>query len=72
LNRADHCWIYAYPRGQWRGHRTCPGFKNESLYAAFRQWEKRPTIKTLKDIRRDFFRTRRRTEIHHVTPGERK
>jgi len=39
---------------------------NQELYERFRRWVKSPDVRTRKDLRREFFRTRRRTEIHHV------
>jgi hypothetical protein len=64
LNLGDYCWLYRYPRGQWRGDRRCPAFENEHIYAQFRAWQKEPSVKTRKDLRREFFRTRRRTELY--------
>jgi hypothetical protein len=64
LNLGRHCWIYQYPRGQWRHGKTCPGFENDELYAAYRNWKKLPNVKTRRELRRDFFRTRRRLHVH--------
>jgi hypothetical protein len=67
LNLVDECWLYGYPRGQWRGDRRCPGFENEDAYREFRLWRKQPTVKTRKELRREFFRTRRRTVVRRKT-----
>ena len=67
LNLGDHCWVYDYPRGQWSGHKRCPGFENEEVYAAFRLWRKQPTVKSRRELRREFFRGRRRRRL----PGDR-
>lgn len=53
LNLVDRCWRYASPRDQWRKGRTCPGFDNAALHAEFRAWQKRPTVKTRKELRRE-------------------
>jgi hypothetical protein len=37
--------------------------ENKEAYAAFKNWQKQPSVKTRKDLRREFFRTRRRTEV---------
>jgi len=62
LNQGDHCWIYRYPRGQWRGGRTCRAFEDPVLYEAFRKWQKQPTVKGRKELRRDFFRVKKRLQ----------
>jgi hypothetical protein len=67
LNLDDHCWMYAYPRGQWRDGKTCPGFENEESYERFRRWQKGPRIKTGKELRREFFRGKRKVR----RPGDR-
>jgi hypothetical protein len=59
LNLGDRCWLYVYPRGQWREGRRCPGFENEAIYSEFEKWRKSPTVKTRKELRREFFRTPR-------------
>jgi len=61
LNRGDHCWLYKYPRGQWRDHRTCPAFGNEAVYAEFKNSQKLPSVTKRKEIRRMFFRGRRKS-----------
>jgi len=66
LNLGDECWLYAYPRGQWRGDRHCPAFGNEEIYAAFRTWQKRPVIKTRQELRREFFRARRKKVVRRL------
>lgn len=71
LNRGDHCWIYLYPRGQWRHHRHCPAFENETLYDAFRTWQKQPTIKKRKELRQAFFRGRRKALPERCKPPQR-
>ena len=64
LNLGDHCWIYQYPRGQWRHDKTCPGFENEALYKQFQQWQKQPEVKTRKELRKEYFRSKKRQHIH--------
>lgn len=64
LNLGELCWIYRYPRGQWRSGRHCPGYEDRELHAQFAEWQKEPSVKTRKELRREFFRTRRRTELH--------
>lgn len=59
LNLGDHCWLYRYPRGQWRDGCRCWAFENETVYAGFRTWRKQPTIKTRKELRRLVHRRRR-------------
>lgn len=72
LNLGDHCWLYTYPRGQWRGRR-CPAFENEEVIRRFREWQKEPTVKTRRDLRRECFRRRKRSALYHdpVPPGGR-
>lgn len=53
LNRGDHCWLFAYPRGQWRGGRSCRAYGDAALEDAFAQWRKQPDVKTRKTLRRD-------------------
>ena len=65
LNLGDHCWLYKYPRGQWRGGRRCRAFENETVYASFSAWQKLPSVKTRKELRGEFFRTRKRSELYH-------
>ncbi len=48
-----HCWIYLYPRGQWRNGHDCPLRHDVMVHQAFEQWKKRPTVKSLKMLRRD-------------------
>ncbi len=64
LNLGEYCWIYQYPRGQWRGEKHCAGYSDRGLHARFEEWCKEPSVKTRKELRREFFRTRRRTELH--------
>lgn len=60
LNLGDRCWLYRYPRGQWRPGHTCRAYDNEAVYAEFRRWRKRPTVKTRKELRQEVFRARAR------------
>ena len=69
LNLGSCCWIYRYPRGQWRDGRRCPGFENEELYAAYLAWQKMPTVKSRRELRREFFRTRRKFHVHREIAG---
>jgi len=57
LNLGDQCWLYAYPRGQWRGKR-CTGFENEAAYEEYRRWLKDPVILTRRELRKAAFRSR--------------
>ena len=56
LNLEDHCWLYENPREQWRGRKRCPGFENDDVYLDFKEWQKLPTVKTRRELRREFFR----------------
>jgi hypothetical protein len=67
LNQGDKCWLYKYPRGQWRKDRQCPAFENEAIYAQFRESLKEPSILTRKEIRREFFRARKSPVIRRDT-----
>ncbi|MFO7870843.1 MAG: hypothetical protein R6V03_05370 [Kiritimatiellia bacterium] len=67
LNLGDHCWLYAYPRGQWRNRRKCSAFDDPEVHKAFRAWLKQPVVKNRKELRREIFRTRRKKR----TPGAR-
>ena len=60
LNRGDHCWLFAYPRGQWRGERCCRGPGNAALAEAYALWSKMPDVKTRKMLRRETHRQRHR------------
>jgi len=62
LNRGDHCWLYKYPRGQWRGGRTCAAFNDPELLAAMRDWEGAASVMTRKDLRREMHRRPRPSE----------
>ena len=64
LNLGDHCWVYQYPRGQWRQGKTCGGLADEALHASYRDWLKMPTVKSRKALRQNFFRAKRRVELH--------
>lgn len=63
LNLGDHCWLFAYPRGQWRGNKRCWAYGDKTLYAALEEWRKRPTVKNRKMLRRETYRQRA------VSPG---
>jgi hypothetical protein len=67
LNQGDHCWLYAYPRGQWRRGRRCPAFDNEEAYARFRAWRREPTVLSRRELRQQAFRTRRRRGVQART-----
>lgn len=67
LNLGDHCWLYAHPRGQWRGSCHCPAMANPQVHERFREWQRQPTVKTRKELRREAFRTRRQ---RYVPPTE--
>lgn len=69
LNLGDQCWVYKAPRGQWRDGRRCPGFENAVLYRQYAEWQKQPTVKSRKELRREFFRTKKRSLLRHSTPG---
>ncbi len=56
LNVGDRCWLYRYPRGRWRNGRRCGALNNETVYARFREAQKEPDVKTLKELRRRVFR----------------
>lgn len=56
LNLGDHCWLFAYPRGQWRGARHCRAYGSKALEEAFVQWQKMPDIKTRKTLRQETHR----------------
>lgn len=62
LNRGDHCWLYKYPRGQWRGGRTCGAFNAPAMIDALHDWEGAASVMTRKDLRRDVHRQRRHAE----------
>ena len=63
LNLGDRCWIYRYPRGQWRSGRRCGAFDDAALHARFRAWQKEPTVKTRRQLRQEFFRTKRKDGV---------
>jgi len=63
LNRGDHCWLYRYPRGQWRGGRRCRAFEDEEILRRFRRWQKAPAVRTRRELRQEFFRTKRRRGV---------
>jgi len=70
LNLGDHCWLYEYPRGQWSKRRGCRAFGNDEIYAKYREWQEKPKVKTRKQLRREFFRTTRKTEEHYNHFGD--
>ena len=63
LNLGDRCWIYRYPRGQWRHHRHCLAIDDTDLHARFRTWQKQPTVKTRRELRQEFLRTKRKDGV---------
>ena len=65
LNLGRHCWLYKYPRGQWRGGKRCRAFEDATIHEQFEKWQKQPRVKTRKELRREFFRSTRKTEEHH-------
>jgi hypothetical protein len=52
LNLGDHCWLYRYPRGQWRHDRRCHAHGDSEFEEAYRHWCKLPTVRSTRDIRR--------------------
>jgi hypothetical protein len=66
LNLGDHCWVYACPRSRWRGGKRCAGFENEAMYRDFRAWQKEPTVKTRKELRRGFFRAGGKPQVRQT------
>ena len=64
LNLGDHCWVYTYPYLQWRHEHRCLGFENEEKYREFDEWKKLPDVKTRKELRREFFRTKVRDVVY--------
>jgi len=63
LNLGDHCWLYAYPRGQWQRHGICRALGNERAYELFREWKSDSRAKTRKELRQEVFR-KKKTEPH--------
>jgi hypothetical protein len=61
LNMGDHCWLYRYPRGQWRSDHRCRAFDNETVYDGFRLWQKQPDVKSRRELRRLVHRQRKRS-----------
>lgn len=72
LNMGSYCWLYQYPRGQWRDGKRCRGIENEDLHRQFEHWRKEPDVKTRHELRREFFRGRKRANVHHDPVGHRK
>jgi len=71
LNLGDHCWLYEYPRGQWHGKNRCPGFENDKAYAEFLAWQKRPTVKTRRELRKESFRANPKRWLRRRTRAQR-
>ena len=69
LNLGDHCWRFEDPRDQWHGRASCPGFEDEALYEAFREWQRGPHVKSARELRQDAFRRGPGTEEHHTHFG---
>jgi hypothetical protein len=65
LNLGERCWHYAVPREQWRHGARCPGIDDAVLHAAFRQWLKRPQVKTRKELRQEQFTAQRPKTFPH-------
>lgn len=66
MNLGERCWIYVFPRGQWRGGHECSAMRNELVLKEFSDWQKRPQIKTRAEIRREFFRSRAPKDSHKI------
>ncbi len=58
LNEGDRCWLFAYPRGQWRNGRLCRAVGDDTLHKAYAQWKKQPDVKDRKTLRRETHRGR--------------
>ncbi|NQU40629.1 MAG: hypothetical protein HQ523_11800 [Lentisphaerae bacterium] len=69
LNQGDRCWLYLYPRGQWRQGRRCAALDDESLHARFRTWQKQPSVKTRRELRQEFSRTKKKDGVRAATRG---
>ena len=54
LNLGDECWLYAYPRGQWRGQ-VCRAKEDDGAHAEYKLWLKDPVVMTRKELRRAAF-----------------
>ena len=67
LNLGEHCWLYQYPRGQWRQGRRCRAVDDEVLHARFRTWQKQPSVKTRRELRQEFSRTKKKDGLQ--APG---
>ena len=63
LNLGAQCWVYQYPRGQWRQGHRCKAFSDTALHAEFLTWKKQPTVKTRRELRQEFFRTKRKDGV---------
>ena len=68
MNLGDHCWLYDYPRGQWRHGERCRAMDDPAVRREFATAQKQPTVKTRKELRRRFFRSRHRFHVHRE-PG---
>lgn len=53
LNMGHHCWVFLYPRGQWRDGHDCRLRHDVAVHEAYRQWCNRPTVKSRKMLRRE-------------------
>ncbi len=62
LNFGDHCGIHPDPKAMWH-HRTCPGFMNDELLAAFEADQEKHRPNYSKQRRREAAR-KRDTEPH--------
>ena len=72
LNLGDHCWLYTYPRLQWRDGKICHAREDEATHREFETWRKQPQIKTREEIRREVFRSRSRKAFPRREPRRRK
>jgi hypothetical protein len=66
LNRGDSCWLFVYPRGQWREGRSCAARDDQEIHEAYWKWERRPVVKSRKELRREFFRVKQRKVIRRL------
>jgi hypothetical protein len=71
LNLDDHCWLYTYPRLQWRDGKTCQAKEDEKIHREFETWQKQPQIKTREEIRREVFRSRSKKTCPRREPRRR-
>jgi hypothetical protein len=59
LNLGRYCWVFQYPRGQWRDDKDCRMRDDATVHASFQQWRKRPTVKNRKTLRQEEHRGKR-------------